>query len=213
MLDILATPGEVFDEVMAGPPCLANWLVPTLLVCLASLVLLRTAATSDQISVAVSRLADAGKLSAAQADALTRNWPSVSAFTICLGAAAGMGWSALLLWLIGRVCLKTPFPFGKALEVVGLSSVVLLLGTVFTALLVAATGDPTARPALSILAGRLPPESHLRAALDTLNFFHFWSAGVLAVGLSKLSGVGFKESAFWVLGYWIVVRLMLILLA
>jgi hypothetical protein len=36
---------------------------------------------------------------------------------------------------------------------------------------------------------------------------------VLAVGLAKLSGVTFKESAFWVFGYWVLLRIALILLA
>ena len=36
---------------------------------------------------------------------------------------------------------------------------------------------------------------------------------LLAIGLSKLSGVSFKESAFWVLGYWLLVKLALVVLA
>jgi hypothetical protein len=46
-----------------------------------------------------------------------------------------------------------------------------------------------------------------------LNFFHLWTTTVLAIGLSRLSGVTFKESAFWVFGYWLVARVALILLA
>ncbi len=213
MLNVLVTPGEVFDEVLAGPPCFLNWLIPTLLVCLAGIALLSATTTSDQAAASVAKLTAAGKVLPLQGDALCRNWQTVSAFGICLAAAAGTCWSAFLLWFIGRVFLKTGFAYGKALEIVGLSSVVLLLGTVITGLLVAALGDPAARPALSLLAPRLPAESQIRAVLDTFNLFHFWSAGVLVVGLSKLSGVGVRESAFWVFSYWVVLRLTLVVLA
>jgi hypothetical protein len=43
------------------------------------------------------------------------------------------------------------------------------------------------------------------------DLFHFWSAGVLAAGLSRLAGVSFKEAAFWVFGYWVFVRIAVVL--
>jgi hypothetical protein len=90
---------------------------------------------------------------------------------------------------------------------------ILALGTVITALLVQATGSAMARPSLSILFPALPPESQLRAFLDAVNIFHLWSAAVLSIGLSKLGSVSVKEAAFWILGYWVVVRSALILLS
>ena len=35
----------------------------------------------------------------------------------------------------------------------------------------------------------------------------------MAIGLSKLSGVSVKESAFWVFSYWFAIRIGLIILA
>ena len=35
LLNLLVAPGEVFDEIIFAPPKLMNWLVPTMLVCLA----------------------------------------------------------------------------------------------------------------------------------------------------------------------------------
>lgn len=118
-----------------------------------------------------------------------------------------------MLWFIGRVFLKTRFPFLKALEVVGLTGIILLLGIVVTGLLIAATGDATAHPSLSLLAGKLNPSHGLRKVLDLFNLFHLWTTAVLAVGLSRLTGVTFKEAAFWVFGYWLLARIALVLLA
>lgn len=50
-------------------------------------------------------------------------------------------------------------------------------------------------------------------ALDTLNFFHVWTTAVLAIGLARLSGVSFKESALWVFGYWFLARIAILILA
>ena len=38
LLNVLVCPGDVFDEVVKADSQLANWRVPTLLVCLAGIV-------------------------------------------------------------------------------------------------------------------------------------------------------------------------------
>ena len=184
LLNIYAIPGDVFDEVMAAPPKLANWLVPTLLTCLAALSL------SGTTPPAGTRLMAA-----------------------CLSPLAGALWSAFVLWSIGRVFLRVRLSYLKTLEIVGLTGMILLLGTLITALWGWAAGDATIRPALSmLLRGGAGPKG-FRQVLELLNVFQLWSASVLAVGLSKLGGVSFKEAAFWVFGYWFLLRLALILLA
>ena len=216
LFDMLAGPGAVFDEVLAAPPRFANWLVPTLLVALTSLILL-AAGGNEGASVSVqSQAVDPQgttlNSATAQAEPGSADWQRVSALATCVGAFAGTLWSAFLLWLIGRAFLRTRFSYLKAVEVVALTSVIVALGAIVTALLIGASGDPATRPALSLFAGHLPSTSPVRQLLDTLNFFHLWSTTVLAIGLSRLSGVSFKESAFWVFGYWVVVRLAVIVL-
>jgi hypothetical protein len=210
-LNLLACPGDVFEEVAAGPPCVVNWLAPTLLVALTSLLLL--CATSPKEPSAIRHMLDAGKVSAEQALVLSARWRMISWLTVGLAAFAGTFWSAFLLWSIGRLFLKVRFPFFKSVEIVGLSGSILALGAVVTLLLIAATGDVNARPALSLLVPHLGSANPVRAFLGVLNVFHLWTTTVLAIGLSKLSGVSFKEAAYWVFGYWLVVRMVTILLA
>jgi hypothetical protein len=210
LLGIFACPGDVFDDVAAAPPRLVNWRLPTLLVCLAGIASLRFS-PSVEGSPAILELIKTRSLSLAQTQALAGAWPLLSSLAVCLAAVAGSLWSACVLWLIGRFFLRVRFSFLKALEVVGLSTMILLLGTVVTMLLTAAT-QPTARPSLAFLAGNLALSHSLRAALDTLNLFHLWTTAVLAIGLAKLCAVTFKEAAFWVFNYWLLAKLALIVL-
>jgi hypothetical protein len=212
-LDLLANPGEVFEEVAAAPPHPENWRVPALLACLSGIILLHATATAEQTAAALRPLLEAGTISTAQAEALAGAWPMVSSLAVCLGVFAGMFWSAFVLWFIGRVFLKSRFSFLKTAEVAGLTGIILALGSIVTVLLIAASGDVTARPALSLFAGKWELGHSMRAALDMMNFFHLWMTAVLAIGLSKLSGVTFKEAAFWVFGYWVAARMALIILA
>ena len=217
LIDMFASPSEVFDEVVAAPPRFANWLVPTLLVALASLFLLHASSnesvsitTASQVVEVQSTTLDSA---AVQAEPSSVDSQRLSALATCAGAFAGTFWSAFLLWFIGRAFLRTRFSYLKTVEVVALAGSIIALGAIVTALLIRISGDPATRPALSFFVRRLPSTDHVRLILDTFNFFHLWTITVLATGLSRLSGVSFKESAFWVFGYWFVARLALILLA
>ena len=213
LTNVLVSPGDVLDEVVDAPPRLSNWLVPTLLVWLTGTLLLDVATNSGQTSSGVGSLVDVGMASAAQTQRLSGGRQLVFPLAAGLSVVVGTFWAALVLWFIGRVFLKTRFAFVKALEVVGLAGMILALGSLVTALLILASGNPSARPALSLLVLQADPSHRFRALLEMLNFFHLWSTTVLAVGLSRLSGVSLGESSFWVFGYWGLARIGLILLA
>ena len=208
LANVLACPGEVFEELAAAPPQMRNWLVPTLLVALTSVVLTAALTPQGQAAPAIGQVVEAGK-----AQILAARWQMFSTMITTLAAFAATGWSALVLWSIGRVFLNARFSYWKAVEVVGLTGSIVALGALVTVLLVAASGDAAARPALSWLASPLPADNPVRAVLGMMDVFHLWTTAVLAIGLSKLSGVSLKESAFWVFGYWLVFRLALVVLA
>jgi hypothetical protein len=212
LFNIFVSPSDVFDEVIATPPNLAYWRVPTLLVCLSNIISLQLVNSTEQSSATIRRLTEAGTISTAQTHALAGAWPLLSALLVCVATFAGTCWSAFVLWFIGRMFLKVRFRYGKALEIVGLTAIISVLGTITTILLMAASGNPAARPALSLLAPNMDHSRSFCQILETLNLFHPWSTTVLAIGLSRLCNVTFKESAFWVFGYWVVARIVLIIL-
>lgn len=212
LLNVLVSPGDVFDEIIASPPDLANWRAPTLLVCLIGIISLQTGDSDQQLATTIGKLTDAGTISTAQAQALAGLSPLLSSLFVCVAAFGGTCWSALVLWFVGRVFLKVRFPYVKALEIVGLTGIILLLGSIVTILLTLISGVPTARPALSLLATNMSPSGPFYQILTTLDLFYLWNTTALAIGLSRLSNVCFKEAAFWVFGYWFALRIVLIIL-
>jgi hypothetical protein len=213
LTNIFVSPSFVFEEIASSPPRVVNWLVPIILVCLTSLLLLNAANTKEIIAEKTRALTNAEIISPSEAENVVGSWRAISVAATCVGVVAGTVWSAAVLWLMGRWFLKSPFPFHKALEVVGLSGMILVLGAVTNIALIGAAGDAAVRPSLSFLAGRLPEDNTLRSLLDVLNLFYLWTLVSLTIGLSRLSGVTLREAGFWVVGYWLVVRVSLILLA
>jgi hypothetical protein len=213
LLNMFVSPGDVFEEIVASPTQPACWLVPTLFVCLTAIISLLVAPMRESRAAEVRQLAEAGAILSSDTGELSSRLLTAATLTVAITAFAGTFWSAFVLWCFGRLFLKTRFPLRKAIEVVGLTGMILALGTIVTALLVAATGDAAARPALSILVGQSIPGNKLYSGLEAINLFHLWTATVLAVGLSKLARVSFSEAAFWVFGYWVAVRVALIWLA
>jgi hypothetical protein len=213
LLNLFVCPSVVFEEISAGPGRPANWLVPTALVCLSGLLVLEATTDPERTAASIRQLLDAAKITPEQSAFFTAHWQMISGAATCLGSFVGTFWSAFVLWFIGRVFLKSHFPFTKALEVTALSGTVLVLGMAVTALLALALGNASARPALSLLARNLDAASRVRPLGELFNCFYLWTTVVLAIGLARLSRVTFKEAAFWVFGYWLFARLSLILLA
>lgn len=208
LTNALVYPGGVFAEVTSAPPRWRNIFIPTLLVGVAGVMAAGAISGDDPAVAAVAATGtEAAKV------VIAARLRLLSALVTVLAAFIGTGWSALVLWGIGRVFLKVRFSYWKAVEVVALTGGIVILGTVFAALLASLTDDANARPALSLLVGRLPADHAVRLAFGVFNLFHVWATAVLAIGLSKLSGVSCKESAFWVFGYWLLMKLALVVLA
>ena len=87
MLDVLVNPGEVFDEIIAAPITVSNWLLPLLL--------------AGFVGGLLAQPGGGG------------NWSTW--FCAAAGATVGTFWSAWVLWFIGRVFLRSRFSFLKTL--------------------------------------------------------------------------------------------------
>ena len=213
LTNILVSPGSVFDEIVRSPHCVSNWLLPLVLVSFSSLLLLGPATSKEQVADQIRGLVNDQTITPAQSEKISTDWAPSSVVAVLSGAVVGTFWSAFVLWSMGRFLLKSRFSFLKGLEVVALTQVILVLGAVITVALIAAAGDASARPALSLFARWAPAEDPVRLVLDVFNVFHLWTAAVLAIGLSRLSGVSLKEAGFWVFCYWLVARIALIVLS
>jgi hypothetical protein len=204
--DVLVSPGDLFESLKGAPAARSNWVLPLLLVTAIGAML----ALQEMDQRVVLAKAAPGALAAIAGSLELQKLNALA--MVSLGNLLGMLWSALMLWGMGRVIFKATFGFMKAMEVVGLATVILALTMVVTHLLVAATGHEHARPALSLLIDKFDAANRIHVALGTVNVMHLWLAGVMTMGLAKLSDAAFGDAAFWVFGYWIGLRLILALL-
>jgi hypothetical protein len=227
LMNVLAAPGEVFAGVKAAPPSVVNWLVPVLIfavigsismwIMFAQPAIQQT--IHDQQVKALDKLVQQGKMTQAQEDQSLQMMEKFAGPTmmaifgsigmVIYGFASVFGW-ALVLWLAGRWWLKTRFAYLKALEVAGLSVLITALGMVISTLLAVILGRLYAGPSLALLVGDFDPANRGHLLLGAVNGFNLWHAGVLTVGLAKLSGAPAPKTATAVFGFWVLIELLLI---
>jgi mannitol-specific phosphotransferase system IIBC component len=227
LMNVFAAPGEVFAGIKTTPSSVANWLVPVLIfavigtisMCLMFAQPAIQQTVHEQQVKALDKKVQQGKMTQAQEDQALQVMekfagPTLMAIIgsigiVIYGFASIFGW-ALVLWLAGRWLLKTQFDYLKALEVAGLSSIITALGMVITTLLAVILGRLYAGPSLALLVGDFDPTNRGHLLLGAVNVMNLWHAGVLAVGLAKLSGTPTVKTATAVFGFWVLIELSLI---
>jgi hypothetical protein len=226
MFNVFVVPGDVFEEAKNRPPSLANWLVPLLLSAvsgtLAVFILFSQPAIVQQIHEQQAKAFDdqvkAGKMTRDQADkaeAMAEKFagPSGMKFFGTIGvvfsSVVQLFWWALVLWLLGLIFLKSRFSYLKAVEVAGLATMISVLGTIVTLLLSVSLGKATT-PSLAFFVSHFDPKNILHLLLAAANIFSLWLVGVMAVGLSRLSGARFSTAFFLTTGYWLALQLFFI---
>ena len=238
LLNVFAIPAEVFEEVKASRPRVANWLLPACLsmvaAVLTTLVLVSQPAmqkqlreASEQQVKAIEEQVKQGKLKQDflvklvgqdKVVAATRVLAApVTAKTLAASGAAFAGllrvfWWGFVLWLLGRIFLKVAVPYLKALEVAGLALMISLLGTGVLLLLMLNVPRLLATSSLAMASTDFDPAkgSFLLAAADKV--FSLWFIGVLSVGLARLADVPFLRAAWFVFGIWLIQQALLGLL-
>src|SRR5260221_14294163 len=92
MLNLFVSPRAVFDEVVTSPSKAGNWLGPTLLVCLSSLLALEMTRSPERTGAVIESLLNAGSITQVQATALSAHWQMVSRVEICVVVFTGTFW-------------------------------------------------------------------------------------------------------------------------
>ena len=227
LFNVFADPGGVFQEVKVSKPSTANWLVPALLYAIVGVISVVIIFSQpaiiqqihDQQVNAMDQQVKAGKMTQAQADqamAVAEKFtgPGMMKFFGGIGALFGsfvhVIWWSFVLWLMCLLVLKQKVPFLKTVEVAGLMTMILVLGSIVTVLLTVITGKLgiTPSPALLISDFSLQNKTHLMLA--ALNVFSLWQVGVAACGLSGLTGVPFTKTLPIVVVYWLAYSLFFI---
>lgn len=228
LLNVFATPGEVFDEIRTRAPSIANWLVPLLLACLVGVAYSLAVFSQESIlqsireaqEKAIQKRVDAGRMSRQQADqalsvserfmgpTMMKVFGSVGAMLV---NSVMLFLVALVIWLLGRWAFKTPFPYLKALEVAGLSGTVNILGGIVAMLLAVVMGNMAMTAGPVLLVRDFDPTNKLHALLAQLNVFMLWYLALLSLGLAKLCRVGYAKAAVWLFGIWAALVAVIVL--
>ncbi len=222
MLKVLATPGEVFDEVKAARYSAGNWVVPAVLFILISWVSVALIYSqpsvkqqlADMANKAIDQQVEKGVISAERAEqsrGVAEKWSGVfylisSVVTPPIYGFVVPFWWGLILWLGGRWWLKADFGYLKAVEIAGMATMVLILDVIVRTALVLATGNMMAAPSLALLVLKdFDPKNAVHMLFAFVNVMMLWALLLRSLGLARLSGSSWGKGAVWVFGFWIVV--------
>jgi hypothetical protein len=233
LLNVFAIPGEVFEGVRASRFSVGNWLLPALLSAVVGVLTIivflsqpsvqrQMRERGEQQAKALEQQVKAGKVTQAEANyvqAVTRGFTDPATLkTLGSLAAIVFGvvrvfWWAFILWLVGRMFLKVPLGYLKALEVAGLALMISVLGGVVALALTVNLTRIFATPGLVLAAPDFEATRKSRLMLGAASVFSFWLVGVLSVGLAKLARVPFLRAAWFVFAFWVIQQSLLMLVA
>ncbi len=218
LLNVFATPGDVFDRVKAAGPTMLNWLAPALLTILVGWACAWLIFSQDSIrhqlnqitDQAIQKQVEKAHMSEAQAEQMRAVAEKYSGLTQkfmaivgpVLGAFISPFLMGLLLWLIGTKALKGQFDYMKAVEVVGLSNMIVILHGIIKTLLIVAMGNLFAGPSLVLLVKDFNPQNPAHLLLAAVDVMTFWLLAVRSIGLARLSGASVAKAAAWLFGLW-----------
>jgi len=218
LMNVLAAPGEVFDEVKTNTAVTSNWLIPAVLLVLvswlAAWLIFSQPALQHQVNEiaekSIQKQLEKSHLSGDEAERARQKGTEYASMATKIGAFAApvfMGilipvWWGLIVWLVGTRVLKGHFPFIKAVEVAGLANMIGVLEAVVKTLLVLVTGNIFASPSLALLVKEFDPQNPVHSLLAQGNVMTFWFLAAIGIGLGRLCTVSFGRAIMWVVGIW-----------
>ena len=222
LMNIFTGPGEVFEDVLKGPPSTANWLVPVILSCVVGMVSSFVIFSQDAIAqqmrekqeqVLEKRLEKMPKEKREEMRVMLEKWSNPDSMKVfgVVGAVArsfgGLYVVAAVLWLVGTRAFKGAFSYMQAVEVCGLAAMIGLLAAIVTMLLMVVMGTTLATPGPVLLIHEPDMANPAHLLLSAFNVLTLWYIGVLAIGLAKLSRASVAKAAAWLFGIWAVVTI------
>ena len=225
MVNIFASPGEVYENVRQTPITHKNWVVPTVLLVVIGAILtyliLSNLVIADQykqqqkvqMEKQFEKQIQQGKMTQEQADqarAQAEQFTSPTMMIIWGLGAASIGpffilfLMSLIYWLLGKTVMKATSPYFKVTEVVGLTFYISILETIVTTILIIGLGNAFATPSLALLLPNFSPDNHLHMLASAGNIFTFWILAVVSIGLAKIFQKDFPKVLFLVCAIWVI---------
>jgi hypothetical protein len=212
----------VFEEIRETVPDRRHWLIPLALYVVCALACTELIISQPGPAAQLRQLTEQeflpqldhyvheGTLTQGQADWLRLFiTPGTAPFFFTqlagtlLTAAAALFLLGAVLWRMGTSVLRRALPYGKALEVTGLTFVIAVLERIVTTILVVMTGSMFASPGPGLLLlGNTAGNAFI--ILSSLNLFTFWELSVAAAGLSRICQRDFPKVLVLLLALWLL---------
>ncbi|MGE5315711.1 MAG: YIP1 family protein [Acidobacteriota bacterium] len=206
IVNVISAPGDLFTYVAHEGKKSSNYTIPLLLSIIVSVlfmfVVFSQPAIKEQMSAqqdkALQQRVEEGKMTAEQYERAKEMTPGAGSPVFLIFGSVGivvvtlvmLFGSSLAYWLVGKYAFKASVPYGKVVEVSGLSMYIMIIGTVLTMIIAIAMGSVHAGPHLGLLLGNsFDPMNKLHKVLANINFVTIWYLVVVAIGLSKLFAV------------------------
>jgi hypothetical protein len=216
---IFASPGEVFENVRLTPQTNSNWLVPTLLLIVVTLILsyltISNPTLVDQMTAiqrdAIEKMVEEGRMTQEQADAQMERMGPGSPFLL-IGILVGppiftfirLFFLALVFWVMGKTAMKATAPYLKVTEVVGLTLYIGIVEVLVTTGLAFGMNNLFASPSLALLVSDFDINDKLHLVLAKVNIFTLWTIVVTGIGLSKLFQRDLPKVLVLVFALWVL---------
>ncbi len=219
MINIFASPGELFEDVRVTPPTASNWVIPMLLFMVVAFLMGQVmfmnpsllGQMSDMMRAGIDEMVAEGKLTPEQADqAASFSKPGSSMFMIqqVLGIVIltpiVLFVLSLIYWLLGKWGMKGTAPYIKVVEVLGLTFFISIAESIVTTLLMYMMDSITATPSLGAFVSNFDFQNKVHMALAKVNIFTFWDLSVVSIGLSRIFQRDLPKVLVIVFALWVV---------
>jgi hypothetical protein len=228
LLNVYATPGDVFDVVKEAELCVWNWLVPVLLSSIVGILYVLVVFAQPNVQQQLKekqdqqlqKLVDSGKMTAADMEAQRTRMDQMGVVIVkVVGGSAAVLTSfafpfilAVVLKVVARCFLGGTAEYMKLVEVAGLASMVSVLGIIVQMLLVVVMENVYVTPGPALFIGNFDVQNKVHLLLASVNLMTFWYLSVLGIGLARLAGGTFPRAAGPLFALWAGLRLSLVFL-
>lgn len=224
LTNIIASPGDLFENVRQTGPTHSNWLIPWIIYVVVSIgtgqlilgnpslsVQLKTT-IREQFNKSIESAIIEGQITQEQADQQFEQFASPDSPWFTMFAIGGtlFGSIAILFLLslvglmLGKAATNTSVPYMKVVEVIGLTFIISSLERIVTTALVFMTDSIHASPSLALFLSEVDLQSTTDLALSKMNLFTFWDIGITSLGLAKLFEKDFLKILVLVVVLWIL---------
>ncbi len=227
LVNVFASPGELFENVRLTPKTASNWIIPIAIMIVVALamqqIIMSNPSLVDQTKTMIDKAArerldkevQSGKKTPEAAEQereqIARFSDPTSTFSIIMRVVSVVLFIPIVLllislvyWLMGLWAMRAQAPYAKVLEVMGLTLLIAAVESIVTTVMAIGLDSIHAGPNLAVFVQNFDVGNKLHVALSKVNVFTIWSLVVTSIGLSKIFQRDLPKVLVLVFALWIL---------